>query len=170
MAAGPSLCPLYANNTEAIRTRVETLREKLHTAPVSVFDHSSQTFGVVDYSLFSVQLLRTLYNPFTQGPITAEGIVELEKGNGSLIYQGSDIALIDTLDTCQFDASQPFAAGYVDVVAPVLCGDSLGKAKRTLEEARATYQQLLNISTFGSVWYPLTEGPCTYVTTGLALI
>lgn len=154
---------MYANSSDLIRTRVDNLREALHVAPVSVFDPSTQTFGVVDYSVLSVQIFRTLYNPFTQGPVTAEGIVELEKGNGSLIYQGSDTAGIDQLDTCQFDVSTPFSAGYIDIVAPILCGDGQGKGKHTFREAQVNYQKLLNVSSFGSAWFGLTQGPCTYV-------
>lgn len=161
VAAGPTLCPLYANSSDLIRTRVDNLREALHVAPVPVFDPSTQKFGVVDYSVLSVQIFRTLYNPFTQGPVTAEGILELEKGNGSLIYQGSDTASIDQLDTCQFDASMPFSAGYIDIVAPILCGDSQGKGKHTFQEAQVNYQKLLNVSSFGSAWFGLTQGPCT---------
>ena len=165
--AGPSLCALYDTSSDAIRARVNKLIESLHLAPVPVYDDSDPTsisFGVADYTVIVLQLFQMLYTPFVSGPVILEALAALEQGNASAVYQGSvTMANNQNLATCDFNTSQPFVVGFLDISAPIACGDILVDTDRvrTLDEAKSDYQGMANASaTFATTWYSLSEGRC----------
>ncbi|EKM51091.1 uncharacterized protein PHACADRAFT_212991 [Phanerochaete carnosa HHB-10118-sp] len=167
VAAGPSACPIFENTTEQVRDRVNKLIENTHLAPVPVIDPSEESLGaafaVVDYSIVVQSLLTSLYDPYADAAQFAEAVVQLEKGNGTLMFQGSIAqTLADPLATCNFNASQAFSAGWIDIQASIGCGDILTSAKLSREEARAQYEELSKQSAiFGPAWYARTQGICS---------
>ncbi|EKM51090.1 uncharacterized protein PHACADRAFT_263055 [Phanerochaete carnosa HHB-10118-sp] len=163
VAAGPSLCAVWENSTDLVRARVDNAINAVHIAPLPLFNDTNSsaiTFAVVDYSLVVQNLFQAIYMPFSDAPVAAEAIVALEQGNGSLIYQGSIESAIDALDTCASDG-QPFVAGILDTVTPILCGDSIASKHRSFEQARADYEAMLGMSSLATEWYPITSGTCT---------
>lgn len=166
VAAGPSLCALYNFNADAIRARVNNLIAQAQIAPIPVYDDtntSAISFGVVDASTITQRLFNMLYTPFSTGPAFAEAVVLLEQGNGSAMFQNSDASTFAALDTCQFDASQPFQSTFLETITPILCGDNVDTGTLTLSQSRAAYADMLSVSQFAPVWYALTQGPCAYV-------
>ena len=166
MAAGPSLCPIFEKSADLVRARVNKLIENIHVAPVPIFDASEsvgKVFAVVDYAIVVESLFDVLSNPYTGALQFAEAVVQLEQGNGTLMFQGSDAqGDIDPLATCDFDPSQPFSAQWLDIEVPISCGDSLVNTRLTLEGARAQYDGMLQLSEmFAPAWYPLIQGLCS---------
>lgn len=164
VAAGPSLCAIYENTTERIAARINKLINDVRLAPVPFVndtDPSSLTFGVVDYGVLIDQLSLVTYLPYSHAPFVAEALVQLERGSGSAIFQGSNTQSVDALSTCSFNASQPFVAGLLDVELAITCGDQLVLSVLTLEESRARYQELLKQSPlFAPAFYDLYHGGC----------
>ena len=166
--AGPSLCAIYENSTDLIRARVDKLINDVHIAPVPLIndtDPTASTFGVVDYTVLVQQLFQLTYFPYSHAPGTAEGIAQLEQGNGTLIFQDSSTQLVDdSLATCEAEPGEQFAPGLLDITAAVLCGDILGSSSRTFQQARDNYQSFVDLSPlFATGWYDVTYGACTYV-------
>lgn len=164
--AGPSLCAIYNSSADAIRGRVDNLIARAQVAPIPVYvdtNASAISFGVVDATTIMQQLFTMLDYPFSTGPAFAEAIVQLEQGNGSAIFQGSDAGMFAALDTCEFNSSQPFQSTYLETITPILCGDNLNTGTLTLDQSRAAYEDMLAVSQFAPVWYAQTEGPCAYV-------
>ena len=124
-------------------------------------DPSATSFGIVDYSLVVQNLDQALRMPFQLAPVAAQAIADLERGNGSLIYQGSIESAIDAFSTTSSDPDVPFVANLLDTVIPILCGDSLVNRSRTLEGAREDYDAMLKQSPLATSWYPTAPGLCT---------
>ncbi|EKM51092.1 uncharacterized protein PHACADRAFT_212992 [Phanerochaete carnosa HHB-10118-sp] len=163
VAAGPSLCPIFENSTDLVRARVNQLISNIHLAPVALFNSSGTTgnvFGVVDYTVVVQQLLGMLDSPYTDALGFMQAVVQLEQGDGTLMFQGTDTQNIDMLATCTFDSSEPFSVGFIDVEGAIECGDSIVDTRRTLEAARAEYESMLEMSSLATAWYPLTQGIC----------
>lgn len=103
----------------------------MHLRPVPVYNGSSNPaspfFSVLDYPALTQGLLQALYAPFATGTTTAQGLVQLDGGNATLVFLGSDEAMIDVLDTC--DGS--YEAQLLDVVVPIVCGDSAGRGLKS---------------------------------------
>ncbi|KIP06187.1 hypothetical protein PHLGIDRAFT_467113 [Phlebiopsis gigantea 11061_1 CR5-6] len=160
VAAGPDLCALYANSSSAIRSRVTSLLDTLHTAPVPA-SHNASNLGVVDAGLVLNRLFQTLFEPFSLGQSFAAALVALEAGNPLPVYEGTIASVIGGLDTCDAIKTDYFTAGFIDTFAPIACGDSVGRARQTLEDARAEYDRLVGTTGFWSVLYGLFRAPCS---------
>ncbi|EKM55395.1 uncharacterized protein PHACADRAFT_255998 [Phanerochaete carnosa HHB-10118-sp] len=165
--AGPSLCALHDKSSDLIRARVNKLIDSLHVAPLAVYDDSDPSnisFGVADYTVIVLQIFQMLYTPFASGQVIFEALAALEQGNASAIWQGSVTMANDVdLATCNFNASQPFVVGFLDISAPIACGDIIADEDRvrTSDEAKSDYQRMADASsTFATTWYPLSEGRC----------
>ncbi|GJE87210.1 alpha/beta hydrolase [Phanerochaete sordida] len=166
VAAGPSLCALHSPDAATIRARVDTLISSLHLAPQPVYDASdpsSIVFGVADYTVLVLQLFQMLYTPFGTAPAFFAALAALERGNASAVYRGSVTAANTGLATCAPPATAPFVVGFLDVSAPISCGDIVADADRvrTPEQARQDYAAMANASAlFATTWYPLSPGRC----------
>lgn len=162
--AGPSLCAIYENSTDLISARVDKIINGVHLRPIQVYndqDPSSINFGVVDYTVAMGQLIQAVHAPFGQGASIARGLVQLEQGNnGSLIFAGSGASEVNSLDTCDFDSSQPFVAGFVETSSAINCGDILVDNIRTFEQVQSDYEEMLKVTRLATGMYTLTQGPC----------
>lgn len=165
VSAGPSKCPLYEPTAAQIRTRVDTLVSSVQRNPQVVYnstDPSNILFGTVDASTLVLQLFQMLYEPESDAFSTFSALLAFEQGMPEPIFSTSVTAANDRLATCQFNASVPFVTGFLDTSAPIACGDIIGETEgvRTVEEAMADYQGMLDASGFATTWYPLSEGRC----------
>ncbi|GJE96002.1 alpha/beta hydrolase [Phanerochaete sordida] len=159
--AGPHACPIFEATPALVRARVDRLVARVRAAPVPVFNASAAPpFAVADTALVVGQLLNVVGAPYGGALPFAEAVVALERGDGAAMVAGSTQALLAGLDTCA-GASAPFAVGFVDVEAPIICGDSVVDTVKTLEEARKEYEAMLEISDLATAWYRTTRGPCT---------
>lgn len=173
VAAGPLSCAIYETTTDLIRARVNRLIDNVHLAPAPVYsdaDPSNITFSVVDYTVVLAHLLATLEQPYSKASSFAEAIVQLENGDGSPILGATGVTNAAQFATCDFNSSQPYVAGFLDIRAPIMCGDSLVDTRRTLQEAQLDYQGMLQLSPLASSFYPLTQGTCTYVQPHLCIV
>ncbi|GJE96007.1 hypothetical protein PsYK624_122000 [Phanerochaete sordida] len=161
VAAGPSACPIFEATPALVRARVDRLIASVHAAPVAIFNASAAPpFAVADSALVVGQLLGAIGAPYGGALQFADAVVALESGDGAPMFAGSTQALLASLDTCAA-ASALFAVGFIDVEAPIICGDSVVDTVKTLEEARKEYEAMLEISDLATAWYPTTQGPCT---------
>lgn len=161
--AGPSKCAIYENTTDLIRARVDKIINDVHVHPLPVYNDTNPaaiTFGVTDYTLVVTQLLQLLYTPFQSGPAGAKALVALEQGDGSQLYRGSDESIIGALDTCNYNTSVLFPTNIIEQTDAIVCGDILVNKTRTIQEARKDYEKMLNLSAFGTTWYPLSQALC----------
>ena len=110
------------------------------------------------------QISEITYYPYSQAPVLAEGIAQLEQNNGTLIFENSATQSIDSLATCEAENKTQFVPGLLDITAAIQCGDILGSSNHTFQQARDNYQSFVDLSSlFATGWYPVTYGVCTYV-------
>ncbi|KIP07892.1 hypothetical protein PHLGIDRAFT_117661 [Phlebiopsis gigantea 11061_1 CR5-6] len=76
----------------------------------------------------------------------------------------SMLASLEAGDPAPFDTlSVDFGVlGFIDSRMPAACGDSAGRAKAALEQAKDEYDVLVNDPGFiAGMWWPALPGPCT---------
>ena len=163
VVAGPQLCPIFANSSDLVRDRVNRLIDNIHIEPLTAINDTDPTniqWMVVDYTALTLLLFNVLYTPYQDAQAFAEVVIELEKGDASLILQieGSPLT-----DICPTNASQPFSDGSFDAMKAIWFGDSLTDGNRTFAEAKANYDAALNVSVWNTLFYPANQAAFTYV-------
>ncbi|KIP07572.1 hypothetical protein PHLGIDRAFT_117965 [Phlebiopsis gigantea 11061_1 CR5-6] len=156
-AAGPNACALAAATPEAVRSRVDALLFSLQIAPVPV--RPATALGVVDAPLLLDQLYETLISPYASGAAFAAAVAALETGDGAPIYANSSAASIGALAAAPSSEGN-VSAGFIDIVAPIACGDSGGRGLRTLADSRVEYDGVVAQENFWNVLFGLLTGPC----------
>ncbi|KAF5365425.1 hypothetical protein D9758_010839 [Tetrapyrgos nigripes] len=82
-SAGPDSCPFYSSSPSEIEAALNDIYETVRLQPVPV--SSGDTFGVLTYDRLRGAILAALeYPPLF--PTLAEGLAELQAGNGTIIY------------------------------------------------------------------------------------
>lgn len=153
--AGPNdPCPLKEDNAELIATRVSNLLAKTKEEPVPVYLPQLGEYGIVDYALVREQILQSLYVTHNGGGRTLMLLLaELEKGDGSHIYQRSSRRMLENLVKCNCSAppEQQRALSGMALTNAIACGDA-SETHMNLAEARAFYDELSRDTTFTDVW------------------
>ena len=121
----------------------------------------------MDHSTLTSMLLEVLYFPFELAGAFMSTLASLEAGNPAPLY---DLSILTNVTftpfaTCPASAPDtPFQLGFLDTRMPIACGDSLGRAQATLQQAKEEYQVLFDEAGFiAGMWWPALPGPCTYV-------
>lgn len=153
--AGPNdPCPLKEDSAELVAARVDKLLSKIKEEPIPVYITQLGAYGVVDYAMVRAQIFLTLYTTHGSGGRTLMLLLsELERGDGTLIYQRSQRWATESLLSCTCPASgeeQYIWEGSVPTIA-IGCGDA-APIKRTLSEAHAFYDKMAENSTFTDMW------------------
>ncbi|KIP10507.1 hypothetical protein PHLGIDRAFT_115450 [Phlebiopsis gigantea 11061_1 CR5-6] len=161
VAAGPQLCPIFANSSDLIRDRVNGILDSVHVEPLAAINDTDPTniqWEVVDYTTLKGLLLTLLYSPYDDALAFAEGVLALEQGDTGIILEltGSPLP-----DICPANASQPFDDGDFGTKTAVWFGDSLADGNRTFAQAKANYDAALNLSEFATLWYPINQAGFT---------
>ncbi|EEB97406.1 hypothetical protein MPER_03282, partial [Moniliophthora perniciosa FA553] len=115
-AAGPDVCAFHSSSPAAIEERLDALYAMIKDSPVGVYSSSSPYYGLVDYPTLKRAVTVALYNPYTSFAPLAQGLADLENGNGTIIY------------SLQIISSEPSACGteYLndwEANHAVTCGD-----------------------------------------------
>ena len=166
--AGPSACAIYEDSPDDIRARVQKLIDSIHQSPLPIYNNSDPSdiqFGVVDYSLASQALVQTVYSPYQLGQTFAEAIVEMEQGNGSIVFQlmpgnGANNGQVD-LFSCDSGFPTPFSSGGLDILASIGCGDIVDPTPSGPQSIFPAYQEMASASPFfGPVLFAESQGVC----------
>ena len=153
---------MYERTPSLVKSRVENIVSALSLSPTVAYnasDISNILFGTVDSGLVELQIFETLYEPTSTAFATFEALKALEQGDALPIFSGSVKADNDNLAQCGYNASEPFVSGFLDVSAPIACGDILGQTG-TFREVKQGYEEMRENSAFADVWFPLSEGRC----------
>jgi hypothetical protein len=140
-------CAFWSPTAGAIESRLNKLYDSLHNESLPVTTQSGYGYGILDYSTLRVAVLTSLYRPYERFPPLAQGLKELEEGNGTaifdMVYGGSSKI------TC--DASSD-NTGLADVSAAIYCGDSKG-IDDTPSQLHEKYLQMKeDYGSFADVW------------------
>ena len=169
--AGPSACAIYEDSADSIRARVDKLMDSVHQSPLPIYDNSDPAniqFAMVDYSLATQVLQQTVYSPYSLGPTFAEAIVEMEQGNGTIVFEtapgnGVNNGQAD-LFSCDSGFPTPFSSGYLDILGAIGCGDIVDPTPSGLQSIFPAYQQMASASPFfGPILFTESEGVCACV-------
>ena len=166
--AGPSACAIYENSTDLIRARVSKLLDSIHQAPLPFYndsDPSNIQFTTVDYTLVTQTLGQVMQTPYELAPAFAEAVVELEQGNGSLIFQSAPgIGIYNAQQndfSCDSSLPQPFSTGGLEIYISIACGDRVNPGASGIEASLLVYEKMIEISPFwGPMWFVESSGPC----------
>lgn len=169
--AGPDACAIYENSTDLVRARVSNLIDSIHDAPLPLYDDSDPSniqFAIVDYSLVTQALSQVVYSPYSLAPVFAEAVIQMEQGNGTLVFEsapgnGADDAS-QNLFSCDAGFPQPFSSGGLEIVAAIGCGDRLDVVATGLQASLPVYQEMVQVSPFfGPIFFAESNGPCAFV-------
>lgn len=151
-----------------MRARVDTLLHSLSHTPLAVPPGANVIAGgLVDRTVLTTSLFSTLYFPYQLGAGFMAALAALEAGDPVPLWLFSiNIGVTLTpFATCAVDlGDMPLQLDTLDTRSPVACGDSAGRARESLEEARSGYGILKEQAGFlAGMWWPALPGPCTYV-------
>ncbi|KAF8900978.1 hypothetical protein CPB85DRAFT_1377402 [Mucidula mucida] len=128
VAAGPTLCAFKP-----------TLYASVLASPVPAYVEGSSTYGLVDFSILKNAVKIGLYNPYTLFATIAQGLAELQSGNGITIYT---MQLDDAPYECSREGSaEPYKNAWETVYA-VACGDAVENTGMESSSRRALHGTL----------------------------
>ncbi|ESK84531.1 alpha beta hydrolase fold family [Moniliophthora roreri MCA 2997] len=139
-AAGPDVCAYYSSSPAAIEDRLNALYITIKDSPVGVYSSSSPYYGLVDYPTLKRAVQVALYNPYTSFAPLAQGLADLENGNGTTIYG------------LQVEGSEPSACGAAEYSNDweanhaVTCGDG-EEVTDNVEDLKKYWEETKDIST-----------------------
>jgi len=150
--AGPNVCPMYDKDVASIGTRVNKILETLKTYPVSFYNDTSDTYGIVDYTVTKRAIFLTLYRPYQIGKPLFAALAALEKGNPEPIHELDRGALKKEVLFCDCPRIPPvpFADGE-QITLAIACGEG-DPVKNGIDEMREFYDKMAQESTFADVW------------------
>ena len=131
-AAGAFRCPFYADSPAQISQRFDAILDKVKAQPVPVYNPGSPVSGVLNYFMLKNAVFQSLYAPLESYYIMAEGLAELERGNGTIMFQLSS------------------GSPHAEVVGAITCTDG----KKVTDNATALegyYNSFKDSSIFASV-------------------
>ncbi|KAK0457507.1 TAP-like protein-domain-containing protein [Desarmillaria tabescens] len=136
-AAGPDACAFYSSTAEEISNNLDSLYESLLNQPIPVV--SPSFYGVVDYTVLRAAVVDTLYSPYGDSSILAEGLASLAAGNGSIIYEMQDTV---------YDPASVYDNSWEAGIA-ISCGDSLENTD-SVADLYAYWDSIKYLSPFAS--------------------
>ncbi|KAK0228236.1 TAP-like protein-domain-containing protein [Armillaria fumosa] len=145
--AGPQNCPFYADSPKAISNRLNALYESIRVNPIPVKLESS--YGILDYPRLRAAIFRSLYVPQIAYPYLAQALVDLELGNGTLLF--NMIQKSSEVFECSCDSSVTALAPVVDSQMAIMCNDG-APVPRNLEAAQSYYDRMTEAFDWGSMW------------------
>ncbi|PPQ71711.1 hypothetical protein CVT26_007628 [Gymnopilus dilepis] len=85
--AGPGACAFYDKSTDAIEKNISDLFKKVHAQPIPAYAPSLPMYGYVDHAVLKNAFFSAFYTPFSSFAPLAQGLAELQQGNGSTLFQ-----------------------------------------------------------------------------------
>ncbi|KAF9533834.1 TAP-like protein-domain-containing protein [Crepidotus variabilis] len=117
-SAGPERCAFYAPTPEDIRHNLTRLSGSILQSPLPV--HTKSGYGLIDYAGLRVALFRMLYKPHAQFELFAQGLADLARGNGTLLFQLGPFQKSYKCECCKKDY---WDVDVDDAGVAVLCND-----------------------------------------------
>ncbi|KAF8160399.1 TAP-like protein-domain-containing protein, partial [Pholiota molesta] len=129
--AGPQACAFYASSPQAISDNLDKLYAQVLAQPAVAYAPTLPAYGAVDHPILKNAILSAFYTPYDSFSSLAQGLADLQNGNGSILFQLSQ-------------------AHVNEAVAAISCGD--GKEVTDDVQALEAYtQSISNTSSFSSV-------------------
>ncbi|KAK1235841.1 hypothetical protein PQX77_000931 [Marasmius sp. AFHP31] len=146
--AGPDSCAFHESSVEAISSKYNKLYDTLINAPIPV--QAGESYQLVDYTLLRRTMVKQLYTPFLTWPKLAAALDALVNGNATAFLEFAS----PTSFANATDAAEPTDQGFVkhpEDMTAYICNDG-EFVPPELEEAYRHYQEMTEVSSFGSIW------------------
>ena len=144
---------MYAPTVPGVAARVQTILEGLRTDPIPFFDHATESYGVVDYSVVKRLLFLALYSPYSLGPTVLTALGNIEKGDPELAWQMAGRTILQSLITdgcvCPVPLAKP-VGGWESTLA-IACGDA-EPVTDGVAELRQEFERNAGDSIFADCW------------------
>ncbi|ESK91339.1 alpha beta hydrolase fold family [Moniliophthora roreri MCA 2997] len=141
--AGPEKCSFYESSVESIEERLDKLYQSIIRAPVPV-RNAGISYGLVDYATLRSVIFSALYAPFDQWSTLATVLADLEKGNGTALFQMA-------IDAASPGPTPPlFESNTFEIQTAIGCNDG-DVVPSSLEDAEQHYQEALKVSGWASM-------------------
>jgi len=155
-ASSPEDCPFWSSTSEDISIRLDHLYNSLRDKPMPIATQSGYGYDILDYSQLRRAVFTSLYAPYQLFPYLADGLKDLEAGNGTKIL---NMARIPRKIECKCDGGGP-VLNPPDATTAIACGDGR-ELSDTPEELYKRYQRMLQeFGTFADVWI-MGAGRCS---------
>ncbi|KAI3598077.1 alpha beta hydrolase fold family [Moniliophthora roreri] len=147
--AGPEKCSFYESSVESIEERLDKLYQSIIRAPVPV-RNAGISYGLVDYATLRSVIFSALYAPFDQWSTLATVLADLEKGNGTALFQMA-------IDAASPGPTPPlFESNTFEIQTAIGCNDG-DVVPSSLEDAEQHYQEALKVSGWANPITPLAN-------------
>lgn len=156
---GPGLCPFYESSPQAIARKLDELTRTIALRPVPVITNTS--YGLVDYARLRYTIFNSLYAPYVEFPRLAQGLADLVRGNGTVLYQMFETPLFDC--NCGDGTGPPVPQPTVtDATIVIRCTDGQ-EVRDTVDDAEVYVRHLLRQTQWGEL-LAIARVACAYVT------
>ena len=143
--------------------------DQIHRSPLPFYDDSDPSniqFATVDYSLVTQVLGEVMYSPYELAPGFAEAVIELEQGNGTIVFETAPGNNADNagqnLFSCDSSFPQPFSSGGIEILTAIGCGDRLNPIATGLQPSYPIYDEMAQLSpSLGPILFAESSGPCS---------
>ncbi|KAF7325596.1 Abhydrolase-4 domain-containing protein [Mycena kentingensis (nom. inval.)] len=150
VAAGPKACAFYSPSASEILANIDTISTALRARPLPVFVPEWNVGGGVDFSFLRAVLIAALYSPYTDFPVLAQGLADLQRGNATSLFRfvserGHRTAPFQCgcgEEEGQFESVPEFA---------FICNDG-AKVSPDFADVVKFYRELQRVSSFADVW------------------
>ncbi|KAF4574323.1 hypothetical protein EYR40_005957 [Pleurotus pulmonarius] len=144
---GPELCPFYESSPQAMARKLDELTRTIALRPVPVISNTS--YGLVDYARLRSTIFNSLYAPYAEFPRLAQGLADLVRGNGTVLYQMFETPLFDC--NCGGSTGPPVPQPIVtDATFVIRCTDGQ-EVRDTVDESEVYVRQLLSQTQWGEL-------------------
>lgn len=117
------------------------------------------SYGLVDYARLRGTVAQSFYSPYSDLPQLAQGLADLVRGNGTVLYQMLEMPVFD----CSCGTPVPLQP-ITDARIVISCTDGQ-EIHDTVDDLEVYVRDLLRQSQWGEVWATLRIA-CTYVESG----
>jgi len=150
--AGPIDCPLHANSSALVQSRVENIFASIKASPLPVIDGTE--YDIIDYSRLKFGFFASFYSPFSSLRNYAYVLASLEERDGR-----PALAFLKRLKQsakCNRPLLVPFRK---EGQLAVLCGEAEG-VDNSISGVTHHLEELGKISIFADVLTDLVRIPC----------
>lgn len=154
--AGPDGCALWARTPTEVKANLTRIMESVRSRPIPM--RTKAGYGLLDYAMLRSALLSGLYAPYESFPILAQGFAELDRGDGTRLFDRMNPKAFN----CNCNNSESDEDLFsLESAAAILCNDG-DDVPGDLQSAEEYFKMMMEASSWSELWASIRLG-CVYV-------
>ncbi|KAF5311060.1 hypothetical protein D9619_008146 [Psilocybe cf. subviscida] len=150
--AGPDGCALWARTPTEVKANLTRIMESVRSRPIPM--RTKAGYGLLDYAMLRSALLSGLYAPYESFPILAQGFAELDRGDGTRLFDRMNPKAFN----CNCNNSESDEDLFsLESAAAVLCNDG-DDVPGDLQSAEEYFKMMMEASSWSELWASIRLG------------